>query len=174
MNRLPFGSFHASHFNPQQVQQWQLYLQRLQTNMHDPYVINNNLEEEEQQQQQEEDNYITTEQEQEPLSKEALAIFEFSEAYSKQKEQDNMKDDDLKNNQEKELILNEFHTLYSDGIEAPATSLVLLSSPIPNKDNDLSRIDIQRHLLNSSYVTACTLQEEQSSLVMWPVLPFRL
>lgn len=84
--------------------------------------------------------------------------------------------------QEANAVLDLSTTLFYDGIEAPATSLVLLSSPLSppatTATEDTShRILIQQHLLNSAYLEAChprCQEEEQASLTMWPVLPFRL
>ncbi|ORZ17806.1 hypothetical protein BCR42DRAFT_412555 [Absidia repens] len=94
MNRLPFGSFHAAHFSPQQVQQWQSYLQNIQS----PLAFQNYAQEEVQQYTNEfnKDTTLPTDQDAEGdqgdedddnlfLSKEAIAIFEFSEAYSAQR-----------------------------------------------------------------------------------------
>ncbi|CAO3598374.1 unnamed protein product [Absidia cylindrospora] len=198
MNRLPFGSFHAAHFSPQQVQQWQSYLQNIQS----PLASQSYPQEQEQQYtnelnkeaslptDQHDDHNDNEDDDNLGLSKEAMAIFEFSEAYSAQRKQSNTVDDDdvEKGQQEINSILNISTTLHYDGIEAPPTSIILLSSSphlsgrqsSPNQTIEATIeancISTKQHLLNSAYLESCShhQNEEHVPLMMWPVLPFRL
>ena len=90
MNRLGFGDFHAAHFSPQQVEQWKHLLQKDLYPSWQPYQqeqeyqeepMNDSMEEETDQQ--------VIHDDQDPLhglSKEAIEIFRFSEAYRKERE----------------------------------------------------------------------------------------
>lgn len=91
MNRLGFGDFHAAHFSPEQVEQWKHLLQKnlypsWQPYQQEPYQaeeapMNDTMEEQVDQEQD-------MQQEQDPLhglSKEAIEIFRFSEAYRKER-----------------------------------------------------------------------------------------
>ncbi|KAI8337671.1 hypothetical protein BC941DRAFT_425887 [Chlamydoabsidia padenii] len=90
MNRLSFGSFHAAHFSPQHTQQWQSYLQQLHSHTYEHYYPpqepGHYTHEELRRTDQDLDNNSGDDDDDDlPLSKEAIEIFEFSEAFSKER-----------------------------------------------------------------------------------------
>ncbi|CAO3629884.1 unnamed protein product [Cunninghamella blakesleeana] len=171
MNRLPFKLFHSSHFNSNSVNQWSIYLQSLQqqqqqyhsipivyphTQPIDSLTLNPN---------ENEQNEDSLPEENQQLSKEAIAIFEFSEAYSKQQ---NIEKENLEKNKPS-WILDEYNDYHDNGVEVPATSLVIISNR--NKNNSIAT---EEHLLNSAYLQTCHQNENESTLILWPVVPLRL
>ncbi|KAI9012687.1 hypothetical protein CLU79DRAFT_838877 [Phycomyces nitens] len=215
MNSLPFGSFHAKHFGPDQVARWQGFLfHRLesdtsQQNSDLPNVDhynndygyydqayyypdhNNNeyhqshneqpdpttkaMNENDQQddnQYDEYDHYDENDQYDEydqytkdtsALSKETIAIFQFSEAYKKERDAINKAEEAIEN-EEDEWAFDESTVAHRNGIEAPVTTLVL-SEPSSS---------VTEHLLNSAYLESCSKGTQQSPIVLWPILPLRL
>ncbi|CAO3632883.1 unnamed protein product [Cunninghamella echinulata] len=132
MNRLPFKSFHSSHFNSNNINQWNFYLQNLQQYQYDPYTQQRfypNENEYNEFNQYEE--ILTHEPERnEELSKEAIAIFKFSEAYAKRQKEEEEEINTERECMEKNKtnwILDEYSSFHDNGIEAPVTSLVILS-----------------------------------------------
>lgn len=177
MNRLAFGDFHSKHFGPEQKAYWQSVLkqqqpqpqqQQQQQQYQEQFYEYSQYETEEQQQeeQEQEEEYYP---EHEELSKEAIEIFQFSEAYRKEKEleQVNREKDDTEGMQDWQY--DESTVFCSGGIEAPTTSLVLTQ---PKSSND--KIRIQEDLLNSAYLNSCRNSNKQEPVILWPVLPFKM
>lgn len=168
MNRLAFGDFHAKHFGPKQKAYWQDMLQQqqqqqqyYQQDAYDDYQYE--ATELQQQQDQPED------EKEHHLSKEAIEIFRFSEAYRKEKELERIsrEKDDTEGMQDWQY--DESTVLCSGGVEAPTTSLVLTQ---PKSTDEKNRI--QEELLNEAYLNSCRDYNGQEAVVLWPVLPFRL
>lgn len=179
MNRLAFGDFHAKHFGPEQKAYWQNMLQQQQQQQqHQQYYQHNEYDyyqyeanevqpvdeeyypEEEEEEEEEEENH--------QLSKEAIEIFKFSEAYRKEKELEriNREKDDTEGMQDWQY--DESTVLCSGGMEAPTTSLVLTQ---PRSTHEKNRI--QEELLNEAYLKSCRDHGDQEAVILWPVLPFR-
>lgn len=175
MNRLAFGDFHAKHFGPEQKAYWQSMLQQQynQQESYDYYQYEAN--ELQQQDQMEDEEYYSEQQQQQEeeeqgqLSKEAIEIFQFSEAYRKEKELEriNREKDDTEGMQDWQY--DESTVLCSGGMEAPSTSLVLTQ---PRSTHEKNRI--QEDLLNSAYLNSCRNSENQETVILWPVLPFKM
>ncbi|KAI9301568.1 hypothetical protein BJ944DRAFT_271300, partial [Cunninghamella echinulata] len=180
MNRIPFNSFHSSHFNSNNLNRWNFYLQFLQQYQYDPYTSQcyyHPNENEYKESNQYEEKLTQVPERNEELSKEAIAIFEFSEAYAKQQKEEeelNTEREDMEINKTN-WILDEYTDYHDNGIEAPVTSLVILSKQFSDQNkNDQDNIHTQEHLLNSTYLQTCHQQENDPPLVIWPVLPLRL
>ncbi|CAO3628020.1 unnamed protein product [Mucor fragilis] len=180
MNRLAFGDFHAKHFGPEQKAYWQNMLQQQQQQQqqqHQPYYQQNEYDydqyeadELQQQGQPVDEEYYPEEEEEEnhQLSKEAIEIFRFSEAYRKEKELERIsrEKDDTEGMQDWQY--DESTVLCSGGMEAPTASLVLTQ---PRSTHEKNRI--QEELLNEAYLKSCRDQGGQEAVILWPVLPFR-
>ncbi|KAI8327029.1 hypothetical protein EDC96DRAFT_422230, partial [Choanephora cucurbitarum] len=88
MNRLGFGEFHRKHFGPEQQQYWQSMLFQQAPHMYDESYYPNydqqawNKEEEDQPVTEE----PTEDYPDQALSREAIEILQFSEAYRKERE----------------------------------------------------------------------------------------
>ncbi|KAG2228486.1 hypothetical protein BDF21DRAFT_413907 [Thamnidium elegans] len=106
--------------------------------------------------------------EEEELSKEAIEIFRFSEAYRKEREVERLKEqvDDQEGMQDWQYDESTVHV--SGGMEAPATSLVLINKRTEKSD----LIKIQEELLNTAYLASCT--SDDIPVILWPVLPFKM
>ncbi|GAA5800439.1 hypothetical protein HPULCUR_005869 [Helicostylum pulchrum] len=108
------------------------------------------------------------EEEEEELSKEAIEIFRFSEAYRKEREEERLREqvDDQGGMQDWQYDESTVHV--SGGMEAPATSLVLINERTEKSD----LIKIQEELLNTAYLASCT--SDEVPVILWPVLPFKM
>ncbi|KAJ8652015.1 hypothetical protein O0I10_012359 [Lichtheimia ornata] len=180
MNRLGFGDFHAAHFSPQQVEQWKHLLQRNLYPSWQPYqeqqqqqqyqqepTMNDAMEEEVDQQQD-----IQDDQDQHHgLSKEAIEIFRFSEAYRKEREAaereqggDEDEDEDQGTFDDEPYICNGLH---KGGIETPANRLIHIDTEAEYSE----QVVIQERFLDAEYIKAC--QTKDSPVVLWPVVPLR-
>ncbi|GAN10808.1 hypothetical protein MAM1_0404c10358 [Mucor ambiguus] len=179
MNRLAFGDFHAKHFGPEQKAYWQNMLQQqqqqqqyYQQNAHEYYQYEA-AELQQQDQPESEEHYPEEEEEEEEeeqqLSKEAIEIFRFSEAYRKEKELERIsrEKDDTEGMQDWQY--DESTVLCSGGMEAPTTSLVLTQ---PRSMHEKNRI--QEELLNSAYLNSCRNSDNQEAVTLWPVLPLKM
>ncbi|CEP07733.1 hypothetical protein [Parasitella parasitica] len=167
MNRLAFGEFHSKHFGPEQKAYWHSVLQQQQQQQdqqefygYHHYEIGQDTE---QNQEQDEENY------EKQLSKEAIEIFQFSEAYRKEKEAERIEQEKNDTEGMQDWQYDESTVLCSGGMEAPTTSLVLTQ---PKSRNE--KIRIQEDLLNSAYLSDCKSSNNQEPVVLWPVLPFRM
>ncbi|KAI7894813.1 uncharacterized protein EV154DRAFT_497103 [Mucor mucedo] len=112
--------------------------------------------------------YDHYEEEEEELSKEAIEIFRFSEAYRLERALERQKEE--ANNDEEGMNdwqYDESNVLVSGGLEAPATSLVLTNQ----KQDRSTKIKIQEDLLNSAYLQSCM---NGDAPVLWPVLPLKM
>ncbi|KAI8639287.1 hypothetical protein BD408DRAFT_421700 [Parasitella parasitica] len=179
MNRLAFGDFHSKHFGPEQKAYWQSVLQheqqqqqyqpQYQQEFYEYYQYETQelqgQEQEEEQEQDEEEYYFEKEQ----LSKEAIEIFDFSEAYRKEKEAERINREKNDTEGMQDWLYDESTVLCSGGMEAPTTSLVLTQ---PKSRNE--KIRIQEDLLNSAYLNSCRNNNGQEPVTLWPVLPFRM
>lgn len=105
------------------------------------------------------------------LSKEAIEIFEFSEAYRKEKELEKQKQEDEDKEGMDNWQYDESNVHCSGGLEAPATSLVILKSELERPPKN-SKLRIQEELLNSMYLSSCL--QDSSTAVLWPVIPFKM
>ncbi|KAL9537754.1 hypothetical protein MBANPS3_011498 [Mucor bainieri] len=179
MNRLAFGDFHAKHFGPEQKAYWQTMLQQqqqqqqqqqyYQQNAHEYYQYETNQLQQQDQLEAEEYYLEEDEEEEQQLSKEAIEIFQFSEAYRKEKELERIsrEKDDTEGMQDWQY--DESTVLCSGGMEAPTTSLVLTQ---PRSTHEKNRI--QEELLNSAYLNSCRNRDNQETVILWPVLPFKI
>jgi hypothetical protein len=174
MNRLGFADFHSKHFSPEQKLHWQSMLQQ-QQQQQQQYNVDLQYYEQEHEQPteyyQEEEGYYQEEQvdPEEELSKEAIEIFRFSEAYRKEREMERIKEEEIDQDGMEDWQYQESRVTISGGMEAPATSLVLI-----NKSDALSEnIKIQECLLNSAYLSSCQ-DNGDHPVVLWPVLPFNM
>ncbi|KAK4516214.1 tetrahydrofolate synthase [Mucor velutinosus] len=176
MNRLAFSDFHAQHFGPEQKAYWQNMLQQQQYYQQNAYDYYQYETDELQKHDQPEDEHYSPEEEEEgeeeeeehQPSKEAIEIFQFSEAYQKEKELERIsrEKDDMEGMQGWQY--DESTVLCSGGVEAPTTSLVLTQ---PRSTHEKNRI--QEEMLNSAYLDSCRNYDNQEAVVLWPVLPFR-
>lgn len=176
MNRLAFGDFHAKHFGPEQKAYWQSMLQQQYHQQESYGYYQYEANELQQQDQMEDEEYYSEQQHQQEeeeeegqLSKEAIEIFQFSEAYRKEKELERIdrEKDDTEGMQDWQY--DESTVLCSGGMEAPSTSLVLTQ---PRSTHEKNRI--QEDLLNSAYLNSCRNSENQETVILWPVLPFKM
>lgn len=195
MNRLGFADFHANHFGPEQKAHWQSMLRQQQQQFHvtqhhhyydysqqpqpdqeESYHHNDNYEEyakdEQVEEEAEEEEEEDDEQAEVEISKEAIEIFRFSEAYRKEREEERLKEeqDDQKGMEDWQYDESTVHV--SGGIEAPATSLVLTKKR--NQKEKSSKITIQEQLLNSAYLSSCSSSSNDAPVILWPVLPFKM
>lgn len=113
------------------------------------------------------DNYEGEEEEE--LSKEAIEIFRFSEAYRKEREEEKKREqvEDQEGMEDWQYDHSTVHV--SGGLEAPATSLVLTKEPKEMSN----KIKIKTELLNTAYLTSCTSNDDVP-VILWPVLPFKM
>jgi hypothetical protein len=65
---------------------------------------------------------------------------------------------------------DESSVLYSGGMEAPATSLVLTKKEKPKS----VRLRIEEDLLNSAYLASCVDKDDKDIPMLWPVVPLKL
>ncbi|KAF7731684.1 hypothetical protein EC973_008855 [Apophysomyces ossiformis] len=195
MNSLPFGSFHAKHFGQEQIAHWNHILgiqnqhSLYSSNVATPYCYypqtynRNDAENEAYVEEpcqteiahvnipaQEESGEKRTEAPSSTtLSKEAIEIFRFSEAYKKERERLDKQTDDIEEDEEN-WDFNESSVLHLNGIEAPATCLVRTRTSLP-QSNELR---VQEHLLDSAYLQSCLTETDDDAVALWPVLPIRL
>jgi hypothetical protein len=189
MNRLGFADFHAKHFGPDQKAHWQSMLQQQQLNMYPQQQYYDYTQDQEQGEQeyynneeyeeyaQEEEEYEEEEQEDElQLSKEAVEIFRFSEAYRKEREEERLKEEEEDQEGMEDWQYDESTVHISGGIEAPATSLILTKkrNEKEEKSKKSNKITIQEELLNSAYLLSCTSSGNDAPVILWPVLPFKM
>ncbi|KAI9349404.1 hypothetical protein BD770DRAFT_446169 [Pilaira anomala] len=105
----------------------------------------------------------------EELSKEAIEIFRFSEAYRKEREEER-KREEVEDQEGMEDWQYDHSTVHvSGGLEAPATSLVLTKEP----KEMCNKIKMKTELLNTAYLTSCTSNDDVP-VILWPVLPFKM
>ncbi|KAL0074520.1 hypothetical protein F4703DRAFT_1355085 [Phycomyces blakesleeanus] len=109
------------------------------------------------------DEYDEYEQDTNTLSKETIAIFKFSEAYKKERDAINKAAEAIED-EEEEWDFDESTVAHRNGIEAPATTLILSEASS----------SITEHLLNSAYLESCSKGTQQSPIILWPILPLRL
>ncbi|KAI9483389.1 MAG: hypothetical protein EXX96DRAFT_558028 [Benjaminiella poitrasii] len=192
MNRLAFGEFHQKHFGAQQKSYWYSILQphlQNQCHEHDQYYQQDAYYGDDQQQyydyeddyhdshhdqdQQEEEEYITKEDQEEELSKEAIEIFKFSEAYREKLESERLEREEKDAEGMEDWQYDESTVHCSGGLEAPATSLVL-TKPGATRPDRQSQLRMKEDLLNSAYLSSCIEDDNNTPVVLWPVLPFKL
>lgn len=106
------------------------------------------------------------------LTKEAIEIFKFSEAYRKEREIEKLKEEQVDEEGMEDWQFDESTVHVSGGQEAPATSLVLINKS--NKLNLSEKIRIQEELLNSAYLSSCSSDNQDVPVILWPVLPFKM
>ncbi|KAI8364573.1 hypothetical protein BD560DRAFT_402780 [Blakeslea trispora] len=170
MNRLGFGEFHQKHFSPKQQQYWHAMLFEQAHQVHDDTYYTDYGQEtwEEEQIDQQASEELVEDYSDQILSKEAIEILNFSEAYRKEREQERLRMDDLETKGMEGWQYGESSVLVSGGIEAPATSLVL-TRPHPTEGSELK---MKEDMLNSAYLASCSSQGDD--IVLWPVVPLRL
>lgn len=98
------------------------------------------------------------------LSKEAIEIFQFSEAYKKELEEEQMSEKSVEVRDE--LIVPH----HRNGIEASSTQLVLAD---PDRKPETERIGVMEHVLNAAYLESCRPSSNEP-VVLWPVIPLNL
>ncbi|KAI7866598.1 hypothetical protein BDF14DRAFT_1882378 [Spinellus fusiger] len=101
------------------------------------------------------------------LSKEAIEIFKFSEAYRKQR--DALKEPE-QDTFEQDWALGESTVAYKNGMEAPPTTLIFSNTTTA----ETPALQLQEHVLNSHYIESCTKGTLHSPIVLWPILPLRM
>jgi hypothetical protein len=181
MNRLAFGEFHQKHFGPEQTAYWSLMIQQQQQqyeqaqqyysyeNDYSQQPIDSRNYAQDQYQDPQQNQYEYHEEEEEELSKEAIEIFRFSEAYRKEKELARLEAEQEETKGMQDWQYDESNVLCSGGQEAPVTSLVL-TQPETTRPVKHSHNRIQEELLNSAYLSSC----RHDQVVLWPVIPFKL
>ncbi|KAI7908152.1 uncharacterized protein BX663DRAFT_493174 [Cokeromyces recurvatus] len=188
MNRLAFGEFHKKHFGAHQKSYWhsilQLHLQNYQSQHYDDdtyydqqqyYSYESNkdyYDDSEHNDDQQEEYEIEEEEEEEELSKEAIEIFKFSEAYKQKLEMERLEREEKETEGMEDWQYDESTVHCSGGLEAPTTSLILTRPEASRPDRE-SELRMKEELLNSAYLSSC-LDDEDNPVVLWPVLPFKL
>ncbi|KAG0746586.1 hypothetical protein G6F57_005265 [Rhizopus arrhizus] len=185
MNRLSFADFHAKHFGQEQQEYWKSFLQQQQfysyQNTDEKLPHNTNLNPNDQSYEAFEDQNYNEDYPQEDqmeeeddechgLSKEAIEIFKFSEAYKKEREEERLKEEEEEEKGKEGWKFGESSVLCSGGIEAPVTCLVLTR----NRESTSENLRMKEDLLNSAYFTSCINKDVDAPIVFWPVLPLRL
>lgn len=188
MNRLGFADFHNKHFSQEQKLYWQNMLQQQQQQQQQQQyydcsqtTYNEYWQEQPTQEEWKDDqNEIEEEEEEEEveeiyggLTKEAIEIFKFSEAYRKEREIEKLREEHVDEEGMEDWQFDESTVHVSGGQEAPAASLVLTKKS--NKSNISEKIRIQEELLNSAYLASCRSSDDQDApVILWPVLPFKM
>ncbi|ORE10109.1 hypothetical protein BCV72DRAFT_239141 [Rhizopus microsporus var. microsporus] len=180
MNRLGFADFHAKHFGPEQQEYWKQFLRNQQQYYHQQsdeqssqltsdysYYYNHNneptdLEEEQVEVDKTNDDY--------GLSKEAIEIFRFSEAYRKERDEERLKQEEADQVGKEDWKFDESSVICSGGSEAPATCLVLTQKSKQQSEN----LRMKEDILNSEYLSSCTNKDTDAPVVLWPILPLKL
>ncbi|KAG0171468.1 hypothetical protein DFQ28_005143 [Apophysomyces sp. BC1034] len=194
MNSLPFGSFHAKHFGQEQILHWNHVLgihsqQAHHSQLASPsYFYSHNYDQNyaegdveveevvdretnvvQQPSPQAEGEYYIEDSTPTTLSKEAIEIFRFSEAYRKEREQLDKEMDDTEEDEDS-WDFNESSVAHRHGIEAPATCLIRTQASLPES----TQLRFQEQLLNSAYLESCVTSTGDAKVTLWPVLPLRL
>lgn len=185
MNRLGFADFHNKHFSHEQKLYWQNMLQQQQQQQqyydYSQTTYNEHWQEQHTEEEWNDDRYheVVEEEEEEVeenfggLTKEAIAIFKFSEAYRKEREVERLREEHIDKEGMEDWQFDESTVHVSGGQEAPATSLVLTKKS--NKPNLSEKLRIQEELLNSAYLASCSNKDNQNvPVILWPVLPFKM
>ncbi|KAG1449958.1 hypothetical protein G6F56_008489 [Rhizopus delemar] len=189
MNRLGFADFHAKHFSQEQQDYWRSFVQQQQYYQnieeqsdcdHDKQQYNDDQQYEEIYIQEADQEEIEIEDENYDdyyFSKEAMEIFEFSEAFRKERlyikircQEEKRREEEEEEKGKRDWIFDESKVLYSGGVEAPATCLVLTKATRDKPD----KLRMKEDLLNSAYVSSCSDKDESTPVVFWPVIPLQL
>ncbi|KAI7878673.1 hypothetical protein K492DRAFT_170630 [Lichtheimia hyalospora FSU 10163] len=170
MNRLGFGDFHAAHFSPQQVEQWKHLLRKDLYPSWQPYQQEQEYPQEPMNDTMEDQHVIQDDQDPlHGLSKEAIEIFRFSEAYRKEREatereQGGGEEDEESTFDDEPYMCNGPH---KGGIETPANRLI----HVDMETKYCEQVALQERFLDAEYIKTC--QTKDSPVVLWPVVPLR-
>ncbi|CAO3671335.1 unnamed protein product [Rhizopus stolonifer] len=182
MNKLGFAHFHAKHFGQEQQDYWRLFVQQQQYYQNVEEQSDCDCNEQQYNDDQHYEEIYTQEADQEEIevedenyddyhfSKEAMEIFEFSEAYRKERQEEKRREEEEEEKGKRDWIFDESKVLYSGGVEAPATCLVLTEATRDKPD----KLRMKEDLLNSAYVSSCFDKDENTPVVFWPVIPLQL